>query len=231
MWPMTTPRGCASGSVGALCTRAALAASGGMRIGSWIMAPIATSHSRTTVAALMLWIAAAAVGRAGARPPIFRRRGPPRLRSRGSRRRRGTERGGARYSWRQVSGQGGRRPGRGGTGRTGRRHGGGARGAPARGRPGRAVRACRDRRPTDLAPPRVAGRRIPDMTLSGALPAPAPGSTRRCAPGSGGRHALGSKGIPAGLALARWPLNWPSLIPSRALPKSAWLSLSRSPAG
>lgn len=77
MWPMTTPRGCASGSVGALCTRAALAASGGMRIGSWIMAPIATSHSRTTVAALMLWIAAAAVGRAGARPPIFRRRGPP----------------------------------------------------------------------------------------------------------------------------------------------------------
>ncbi|GAA3283075.1 hypothetical protein GCM10010493_73950 [Streptomyces lavendulae subsp. grasserius] len=53
--------------MGALWIRVALAASGGMSTGSWIIAPIATRASSTVVAALTLWTAAAALGRAGAR--------------------------------------------------------------------------------------------------------------------------------------------------------------------
>lgn len=41
----------------------------------------------------------------------------------------------------------------------------------------------------------------------------------------------GSKGMPAGLAFARWDAKESSFKPKCALPKSAWLSLSRSVAG
>lgn len=41
----------------------------------------------------------------------------------------------------------------------------------------------------------------------------------------------GSKGMPAYLASARWEEKAPSFRPKWALPKSAWLSFSRSVAG
>lgn len=44
-------------------------------------------------------------------------------------------------------------------------------------------------------------------------------------------YAYGSKGMPAGLAFARWDAKDPSLRPKCALPKSAWTSWSRRFAG
>ncbi len=54
---------------------------------------------------------------------------------------------------------------------------------------------------------------------------------RRCGPPGQAGQAWGSNAMFAGLAFSRWWLKLPSLRPKTALPKSAWLSLSRKPAG
>ncbi len=72
-WPPMTLRGCASGRVGTLWIRAALATSGGISSGSLKAAPMATSRSRTEVADARVCTAAAGVGLAGARLTVSAR--------------------------------------------------------------------------------------------------------------------------------------------------------------
>lgn len=144
---------------------------------------MATRESRTVVAALMLWIAAAAVGRAGARPANVRRGGSG---------------AGAGAGWPGAAAVPGADGGRSAVviaavifraGRPAAGQGQGGTGAVEPGTPGRAVRvgarrALRrhggertviDGRPTSRLPG-VPGRRVRTTSLSGALARAAGGS-------------------------------------------------------
>lgn len=80
---------------------------------------------------------------------------------------------------------------------------------------------------------RTAGRRpvrVPKHSSTGLPEYPSAEVPDRRRPATA-PQAFGSNGMSAGLAEARCELNVLSLIPSVALPKSAPLSLSRSPAG